>query len=152
MFRALNVILGKEHNSEYLSFQKEECNGLQMGLAKSSTYILLLLMTANKYCSSLPSVCGEQYVCISVQQGTSKSCSVTPVLPAELDESMGNPQEYPGHVASHSSEFKCCKRLVYTKDKGDFKHFSWGRPHCFVEFCLNFLEQRNAREENKSFR
>lgn len=72
-FRALHVILGKEQNSEYLSFQKEEYNGLQMGLAKSSTYRLLLLKTANKYCSSLPSVYREQYVCISVQRGTLQS-------------------------------------------------------------------------------
>lgn len=73
--------------------QKEERNRLQMDLAKSSTYILLLLMTANKYCSSLPSVCGEEYVSISALQGTLQSCSVTPVLPADLGESMGNSQE-----------------------------------------------------------
>ena len=90
MLKALNVILGKEHNGEYLPFQKEEYNGLYMGLAKSSTYIMLLLMTANKYCSSLPSVCGEQYVCISGQQGTLQSRFVTPVLPAELSRSMGS--------------------------------------------------------------
>lgn len=90
MFVTLNVELEKEHKGEYLSFQKEECKGLQMGLAKSSTYILLLLVIANKYCSSLPSVYGEQYVSISVQQSTLWSCSVTPVLPAEPGSSTSN--------------------------------------------------------------
>lgn len=90
MFKALNVILGKEYNGECVSFQKEEYNALQTGLAKSSTSILLLLMIANKYCSSLPSVSEEQCVCLSVQRGTLQSHSVTPVLPAELGTSVGN--------------------------------------------------------------
>lgn len=76
MFKALNVTLGKEYKGECVSFQKEEYNALQMGLAKSCTYILLLLMIANKYCSSLPSVSEEQRVCLSTLQ----SLSVTPVL------------------------------------------------------------------------
>lgn len=80
MFKALNVTLGKEYKGECVSFQKEEYNALQMSLAKSSIYILLLLMIANKYCSSLPSVSEEQRVCLSVQRGTLQSGSVTPVL------------------------------------------------------------------------
>lgn len=46
MFKDLHVILGNKYNGEYLSFQKKEHNELKMGLAKSSTYILLLLVIA----------------------------------------------------------------------------------------------------------
>lgn len=112
---------------------------LQTGLANSSTFILKLLMTENKYCRSLPPVCLNLHSTGPFEVLPCNSCAA-----CRAGQIWDNSWEYPDNATRHRPEFKHFK---CPKVRETFNTLTGAASVVLLGFVLLFFREKEMLEK-----